>query len=317
MPRAYEQISRYEREVIAQMRKEAAGWTVIGRRLGRAPSTIYREYHRNRSEEGYLPHRADEEAAARRRVARRPRRIVGPVGRWVTEGLRRYWSPDQIQGRGVKEGQAPLSFMTIYRYLERPEGMRYRRYLRGPSPQRRQNRTVRERIHDRVMIDQRPPEAEGRTQVGHWEGDTVRGPMKSSACVMSLVERTSQFLVARRLAERSAEQLNDSARQAMKGLPFKTLTVDNGMEFASHKKLEELTGASIYFAHEKSPWERGLNEQVNGLIRQFFPKGTDFSKVSPAQLRRVVTLLNQRPRKSLGYKTPNEVMRSQIFALVK
>ena len=103
----------------------------------------------------------------------------------------------------------------------------------------------------------------------------------------------------------------------MKGLPFRTLTVDNGMEFASHKKLEELTGASIYFAHEKSPWERGLNEQVNGLIRQFFPKGTDFSKVSPAQLRRVVTLLNQRPRKSLGYKTPNEVMRSQIFALVK
>lgn len=316
MPRAYEQISRYEREVIAQMLKESAGWTMIGRRLERAPSTIYREYYRNRSPEGYLPHRADEEAAARRKVARRPQRIVGVVRGWVRRGLTRYWSPDQIQGRGVVEGQAPLSFMTIYRYLGRPEGMRYRRYLRGPSPQRRQNRKIKERIHNRVMIDQRPAEVEERVQMGHWEGDTVRGPMKSSACLMSLVERTSQFLVARRLSAHCGEQLNRSAQRAMKGLPFRTLTVDNGMEFASHKKLEELTGASIYFAHEKSPWERGLNEQVNGLIRQFFPKGTDFSKVNPAQLRRAVTLLNQRPRKLLGYKTPNEVMASYRFALV-
>lgn len=317
MPRTYEQVNGYEREVIAQMLKEGAGWTSIGMRLGRAPSTIYREYYRNRSAEGYRPREADQKAAERRRVARRPRRIVGQVRRWVTDGLRRYWSPDQIEGRGAEEGRASLSAMTIYRHLESPEGMRYRQYLRGPDKRRRHNRKVMERIHDRVMIDQRPSEIEERKQVGHWEGDTVRGPMKTSACVMSLVERSSQFLVARRLAERSAEQLNGSARRAMKHHPFKTLTVDNGMEFASHKKLEELTGVSVYFAHEKSPWERGLNEQVNGLLRQFFPKGTDFSKVSPAQLRRAVTLLNQRPRKSLGYKTPNEVMRSQSFALVK
>ena len=134
---------------------------------------------------------------------------------------------------------------------------------------------------------------------------------------MTLVERVSQYLVARRLQNRQAAEYNKVAARAMRGYEFKTLTVDNGMEFASHHKLKEATGVSIYFAHEKSPWERGLNEQVNGLLRQFFPKGTDFSRVSPAQLRRAVDLINNRPRKTLGYKTPNEVMQGRSFALVK
>jgi len=317
MPRTYEHINGYEREVIAQMLKEQSGWAAIGRHLGRSASTIYREYHRNRDKEGYRPRWADSQAAARRRVARRPRLIVGAVRRRVRRSLRRYWSPDQIEGRGRLDGQEPLGFMTIYRYLESPDGIGYRKYLRGPSKRRRHNRKTRERIHNRVMIDQRPKEVDARKQPGHWEGDTVRGPMKSATCLMTLVDRTSQFLVSRLLAERTGEALNRSAHRAMKHLPFETLTVDNGMEFASHKKLEELAGVSVYFAHEKSPWERGLNEQVNGLLRQFFPKGTDFSKVSPAQLRRAVTLLNERPRKSLGYRTPSEVMRSSGFALVK
>jgi IS30 family transposase len=317
MPRTYEHVNGYEREVIAQMLREDSGWSVIGRRLGRAPSTIYREYRRNRTADGYMPRGADRVAMARRRVARRPRRMVGAVRHWVTRGLKGYWSPEQIEGRGAREGRSSLSLMTIYRYLESPHGMRYRKYLRGPGKRRRHNRKFRERIHDRVMIDQRPKQVEARKQVGHWEGDTVRGPMKSSACLMSLVERKSQFLVSRLLAERNGETLNSSAHRAVKHLPFETLTVDNGMEFASHKKLEQLTGASIYFAHEKCPWERGLNEQVNGLLRQFFPKGTDFSRVSPAQLRRAVRLINERPRKSLGYRTPKEVMAKHGFALVK
>lgn len=317
MPRTYEHVNGYEREVIAQMLKEEAGWSAIGRRLGRAPSTIYREYWRNRADDGYRPRRAEREALARRRLARRPRRMRGPLRRWVLAGLKRYWSPDQIEGRGALEGRSALSLMTVYRYLESPEGMVYRKYLRGPGRRRRHNKKVRERIHDRVMIDQRPKKVETRKQIGHWEGDTVRGPMKSSACLMSLVERKSQFLVSRLLAERNGETLNSSAHRAVKHLPFETLTVDNGMEFASHKELERLTGASIYFAHEKCPWERGLNEQVNGLLRQFFPKGTDFSRVSPAQLRRAVRFINERPRKSLSYQTPKEVMAKHGFALVK
>lgn len=317
MPRTYEQISGYEREVIAQMLKEHAGWTAIGSRLGRSPSTIYREYQRNRTADGYMPRRAHNKAWARRRVARRPRRIRGTVRDWVTRGLRRYWSPEQIEGRGALEGHLSLSLMTIYRYLERPEGTKYRRYLRGPSKRRRRNRQVRERIHDRVMIDQRPEAVERREQIGHWEGDTVRGPIKSPFCAMTLVERKSQYLVARLLKERSGRALNTAARGAIKGLPFKTLTVDNGMEFASHKHLEECTGASIYFAHEKCPWQRGLNEQVNGLLRQFCPRGTDFREVSAAQLRRAVRFINERPRKSLGYRTPKEVMATHRFALVK
>jgi len=161
------------------------------------------------------------------------------------------------------------------------------------------------------MIDQRPAEVEKRERLGDVEGDTVRGPMKSSACILTLVDRSSQYLMARLLADRSAKTLNRAVQLVTKSCLIRTLTVDNGMEFAGHKELAERTGVDVYFAHEKCPWERGLNEQVNGLLRQFFPKGTDFSKVAPAQVRRAAHYINGRPRKTLGYKTPNEVKQSQ------
>jgi IS30 family transposase len=314
MPRTYEHINRYEREVIAQMLNEDASWISIGKKLGRSASTAWREYRRNREPDGrYFPGLAHGKGLDRRLIARRPCLVAGRMKTWIIRGLKQYWSPDQLHGRGTRDGRKVVSGMTIYRFIHRPEGQGYRSYLRGPSAQTRQRRVIHERIHERVMIDDRPREVEQRRRVGHWEADTVRGPMKTKACVMSVVERVSHFLVVRLLKERTADHLNHAMAASMKPWPLKTVTVDNGMEFASHKKLEERTGVTVYFAHEKSPWERGLNEQVNGLLRQFFPKGTDFGMVSSAQLRRAESLLNNRPRKSLGYQTPKEVMQRLIL----
>ncbi len=316
MPRTYEQINGYEREVIALMLKKGSNCSEIARELKRASSTIGREIQRNGLPDAYASRRANQRAQLRLKTPRRPRKIVGPVARRVSKGLKEYWSPEQIEGRGTKEGKEIPCAMTIYRYLETSEGTGFQNYLRGPGKARRRNRKVRERIHNRVMIDQRPPEVDAKQESGHWEGDTVRGPMKTSHCVVTMVERCSQYLVARLLGDRSAFELNKRAAGPMRAYQMKSLTVDNGMEFASHEKLQKRTGTMIYFAHPKSPWERGLNEQVNGLLRQFFPKGTDFSQVTPAQLRWAVEKLNNRPRKSLDYQTPNEVFNGFTFALV-
>ncbi len=314
MPRTYEQINQYEREVIAQMLMERATWLAIGRRLNRSASSVWREYHRNRDPDGrYFAGAAHRRSLERRKIIRRPRVVIGQLKSWIINRLKRYWSPEQLHGRGILEGLEVASTMTIYRFLNQPEGHEYRKYLRGPGKELRMKRSIHERIHERVMIDDRPREVLLRRQAGHWEADTVRGPMKTKACIMSVVERVSHYLVARRLKERQANHLNQAMKSSLHQLPFKTVTVDNGMEFASHKKLQEQTGVAVYFAHEKCPWERGLNEQINGLLRQFFPKGTDFGMVSAAQLRRAVSFINNRPRKSLGYQTPYEEMQRLLL----
>lgn len=314
MPRAYEHSNRYEREVIAQMLKEGGSWVAIAERLGRSASSVWREVYRNRdSDSVYRSGSAHRRSLKRRMIIRRKRLIVDDLFDAITKKLKAYWSPEQVEGRARLEGTPSASAMTIYRFLDRKEGQSFKRYLRGPDQQTRQKRSTHKRIHDRVMIDDRPSVVADKCEPGHWEGDTIQGPKKSKSCVMSMVERTSHYLVARLLRERNAENLNRATAKALAGLSFKTVTVDNGMEFAGHKKLEQLTGASVYFAHEKKPWQRGLNEQINGLLRQFFPKGTDFRNVSPAQLRRAESLINNRPRKKLGYQTPREVAKDLVL----
>ena len=310
MPRTYEHLNQYDREIIAQMLREHSTWLEMGRRLNRSASSIWREYHRNREADGrYAAASAHRKSMDRRRIVRRCPVVVGEMKTWIKSRLKKYWSPEQINGRGSLEGREVASIMSFYRFLDHHEGQHYRKYLRCADPERRMRKRVHERIHERVMIDDRPREVWLRRQVGHWEADTVRGPMKTKPCIMSVVERATHYLVARLLKERQANHLNRAMKSSFRQLPFKTVTVDNGMEFASHKKLQQQTGVAVYFAHEKCPWERGLNEQVNGLLRQFFPKGTDMGTVSAAQLRRAVSYLNHRPRKSLGYQTPSEAMK--------
>lgn len=317
----YEHISREEREKIALGIRLGWSYRRLGKETGRCGSTIWREVKRNSQENGFYGSGcAHKEALRRRRKARRERKLsYRPLREWVERSLRRNWSPDQISGRqGLEEeGQEKfqISDNTIYRYINLDRA-RYQKYLRGPEPSRQIRKKKHKRIHSRRMIDERPQEVEARNRAGDWESDTVRGPMKSDSCVMTHVDRKTYYLVAGLLKERSAKALNKATVAAMKDMPLHTLTVDNGMEFASFKKLEKQIKATVYFAHKKCPWERARNEHTNRLLRQYFPRGTNFDEVSTDQLARAVESLNDRPRKALGYKTPREVMQELSVALV-
>ncbi|NKB25922.1 MAG: IS30 family transposase [Kiritimatiellae bacterium] len=278
MPRTYEHLNRYEREVIAQMLKEKYSLSQIGRHLGRSPSTIWREFRRNRVRGRYYLRHADGLAQSRLQLARKPQKVMGASKEQMETLLAKYRSPEQIEGRRKLEGDPPISRMTIYRYLYSPRGAGYQKYLRGPGKKKRATRKSHSRIHNQTMIDQRPEEGESRKVAGHWEGDTIQGQTRKEA--------------------------------------FKTVTVDNGMEFASHAKLQKKIATPIFFAEGRNPWQRGTNENTNGLLRQFFPKKTDFAAHSSAQLSWAVELLNNRPRKCLEYRTPKETMDSFGFALV-
>ncbi len=314
MPHSYEHINRTERERIAIMISGGSSDESIATALGRHRTTIWRERRRNSTSGRYFPGLAHANAERLRHMARRPRKLrTGPAVAAVKAGLRAAWSPDQISGRGRYENREVPSRMTIYRWIY--EDQTHMKYLRGPDRASRQRRQKHQRIHDRVMIDDRPRVVSERMRVGDWESDTVRGPMKSKACVATHVDRKSRYLVAGLLEERTGKQMNVQAIRDLRGLPVHTLTVDNGMEFGSFKKLESALKAEVYFAHEKCPWERALNENTNGLLRWFFPKGIDFAEVSPAQLRRAVGLLNNRPRRVLGYRTPKEVMDECLLQL--
>ena len=307
MPYPYEHLSRAEREQIAMRRRQGASRRRVGRELGRSASTIGREIRRNRGKDGsYLAGRADERAQERRHRPRRGRKLADEGLREQVEGeLKRYWSPEQISGRHRVMGWARVSRTTIYRHMEKNRA-EYRPYLRGPTRPAEPGRY--QRIRGQHLIDERPPEVERRERVGDWESDTVRGPMATEACLVTHVERKTRYLVTRRMEQRHARELNRLTVEALSGLPVHTLTVDHGMEFGCFGELQAALDAKVFFAHKKCPWERGLNENTNGLLRQFFPRGTDFSLLSPADVRRAEEQLNNRPRKCLDYRTPKEAM---------
>jgi len=308
MPLRYEQLNQMEREFIAINLRMGLSKRKVSRFLCRAASTISREVHRNRVQGIYHSRIAHELASKRRQIPRR-RRLFDHPGRraWVDRLLRGYWSPEQIAGRITDIG----SKMSIYRMIH-SDPSRWRAYLRGPDKKRRRY----ERIRNPKSIDQRPAVVDQKVRIGDWEADTVRSPMSSSACVMTLVDRRSGYLIARLLPDRSADSLNRAAIESLQDCPVHTITTDNGMEFAKFSEIEQAVNTRVYFAHKHCPGERGLNENTNGLLRQFFPKGTDFSTVSPSQLRRAVALLNSRPRKTRAFQTPEEIMSAGGVALV-
>jgi IS30 family transposase len=240
---------------------------------------------------------------------------------YVLAGLRRRWSPEQIVIRLRQEYPADVtmrvSHETIYRYLYvLPRGALQRELLRCLRTRRRYRRRrgatyTRRQLVEPVLIDHRPAEAADRTIPGHWEGDLLLGAARCSAAVGTLVERTTRFTVLVPVPHRHAPEAVCAAfARRMRRIPTplrKTLTTDQGFEFAAHRALATQAAVHVYFCHPHSPWERGTNENTNGLLRQFFPKGCDFTRVSARQLRHVQDLLNERPRKALGGRTPKEV----------
>ena len=306
-----------ERERIMKMVAQGYGQSEIAERLNRHKGTISRELSRNvSSTHDYKPHLAQRYYEKRRRLSKEPTRLEQDrwLSRYMQTKLKQYWSPEQVSGRVAKDHDITISPVTIYSwiYRNRTEGGEFYRYLRQSHRRRRKRRTGEDRrgqMPDRRMIDERPQVVNERRRIGDWESDTIEG-RKGSGLIATHVDRKARYTIAVKVADKSAETVTMATLKAMKTLPsekIKTMTFDNGKEFAGFKQLEQGLKMRSYFAQPYHSWERGTNENTNGLLRQFFPKGMDFSTVVQLDVDKALKLLNNRPRKCLNYRTPTEV----------
>lgn len=310
----YHQITSEERYTIAALRREGFNLAQIGRHLGRHRSTISREVRRNaaRHDGGYRAHGAIERTSARRSRSRRNRRFSAGDLAQVEALLRKKWSPEQISGRLRRDRGLRISHETIYRHVwqNKFEGGDLYGCLRQATKLRRKRHNSydrRGRLSGKRHISERPASVEERRRTGHWEIDTVVGSGDKD-CVVTLVERKTGYAVIGKLADRSAGGV---ARRVTKLIRrhagrFRTITSDNGTEFHSYTKVENATSVLFYFATPYHSWERGTNENFNGLLRQYLPKRTSQAHLTQKGCDALASQLNQRPRKRLGYKTPEE-----------
>jgi IS30 family transposase len=307
----YTQLTYEQRYQICALVKAGQNQSQIARLVGCHKSTISRELLRNRGRKKYYAKLATKLAAERQRNSHRPR-IAAQTWRTVERYLRQKWSPEQIQGKLQKQQQPSVSHERIYQYVyaDKRSGGTLHSHLRSQKAQRKRARwyTRRGQIPNRTSIEQRPQIVAAKRRLGDWEGDTIIGARHQGA-ILSMTERKSKLIRLRKLCGKTARELRQESIKLL--LPLKarvhTITLDNGKEFCEHQAIATALQARIYFAHPYASWERGLNENSNGLIRQYFPKKYDFTRITNAELRRVEKQLNNRPRKSLGYRTPNEV----------
>lgn len=309
--RGYTQLIREQRYQIQALLNTAQTQTQIAAVIGVHPATISRELQRNRGQRGYRPQQAHGRAQARQVAKRQPR--LGPaIWQQVDTLLRQTWSPEQIHGRFQQEQGQTISHEWIYQHIyedKRAGGDLYRS-LRCQKKRRKRYGTYRRRgrIANQVSIDERPAVVTARERIGDWEGDTVIGKSHNGVLV-TVVERTSKYTVLEGVSHKTAAAVRQAVVRGLE--PYKdqvhTITYDNGLEFSEHAGMAKDLEAQIYFAHPYASWERGVNENTNGLIRQFFPKDQDLRGVTDEQLTTVMETLNHRPRKTLGYRTPHEV----------
>lgn len=302
----YQQITLDERSDISRLRGLGCSLAEIARRLGRHRSTIYRELARNRSLRGqYEWYHAHCRARTRRSHSRRNRRLSPAHWTIVIYWLRQGWSPEQIAGRWA----GWISRESIYQYLYRDRRAGGVLYLLLPQGRKtRRRRFGRQRLGGPrgTSITERPAIVDARTEVGHWELDTVLGP--SRACLVTAVERATGNTVIGKLEACTVDALVARVTQLLRDQPHpvRTITCDNGSEMAGYRYLEAALNCRVYFTQPYSAWQRGSIEHVNGLIRRVYPKGTDFTTISQWDCNRLARQLNQRPRKRLNYQTPEE-----------
>jgi IS30 family transposase len=319
--RSRRSLSLAEREEIS--RGIAAGRSLrsIALRLGRAPSTLSRELTRNGGRSGYRAHRADQAAWDRALRPKICKLAAHPaLARRVARQLRRLWAPQQIAGwlkrRYPGDENLRVSHETIYKTLfiqargalkkELLAHLRRKRVIRYPRGHTHKGRKQ-GRIIDAVSIRERPPEAEDRAVPGHWEGDLIIGANNSQ--IATLVERSTRYVMLVKVDRIDAETVMNSLIKQAHKLPrelYKSLTWDRGTEMRGHKRFTLDTEIKVFFCDPKSPWQRGTNENTNGLLRQYFPKGMDLSGIHQNKLNAVARQLNERPRKTLGYYSPAE-----------
>jgi len=311
----YTQLTRERRYQIYALKRAGQNQTEIAMLVGCHKSTISRELRRNCGAKGYRPYQANELAYDRQCAAYRAR-IAWQTWQQVERLLRQDWSPQQIAGRLKLEQQARVSHEWIYLYVyaDKRRGGTLHQHLRSQKKQRkRYNGYIRRgQIPNRLSIEKRPKIVADKRRFGDWEADTIVGARHKGG-LLSLVERKSKLTRLRKLATKSAAEMKDRSIALLAPLATRvhTITVDNGKEFCDHELIAAGLQARIYFAHPYASWERGLNENTNGLVRQYFPKKYHFAKLTDKDVQQVEDLLNNRPRKTLGYRTPNEVFFKQ------
>lgn len=308
---SYTQLTQDERYQIYELLHEGKTPAQIGRQLGRDRRTIERELARNTGQRGYRPHQAQQKAQERRVIPRRPRKLTGALRDHVEERLKADWSPEQIAGALKAQGAMTLSHERIYQHVleDKAGGGELHQHLRRASRKRRKRYGQHDRrgmIPNRRSIEERPREVERRERLGDWEVDSVLGRQESQA-IISLVERRSRYTLLFKVAARKAEAVAAGLVRALAPHPVRTLTSDNGREFARHEQVAEQLACEFFFAHPYRSCERGTNENTNGLVRQYVPKKCSLDRVDEERLRFVMERLNHRPRKCLGYRTPHEV----------
>jgi len=325
----YQHLTTEERESIWELRFEGNGPREIGRRIGRSASTISRELDRNSYQHNggpkiYRPSTADKKYAARRKRCRRRKlfedeELQKEVERLIAE---QDWSPEQVDKRLKLEGNRyQVSYTTIYRWLNdgrriwRPEARRFHRivlHLRCGGKRKHKKGEVERRGHRVIFhtLSERPDAANKRKEIGHWEADTVQGKI-NSGCVVTMVDRKSRFLLGGKAQRKFADDVTHSMVRMLLPIPpecVKSITPDRGTEFAAHAVVTELVHqVPFYFPHPHSPWERPTVENTNGLFRQYVPARSDLSRLTDSDVQTYVHLLNTRPRKCLGWRTPTEV----------
>ena len=315
----YTHLTQNERYQIAILSKAGHDKSDIAKVMNRHKSTIGREMKRNRGQRGYRPKQALEFSLARMRASENGSRIAAETWVVVDAKLAETWSPEQIAGHLKANKQPTVSHEAIYQriYADKRAGGTLHHALRCQKARRKRHsgRERRGTIPNQVSIDMRPAIVSERGRFGDWEADLVIGAGQKQALV-TLNERTSRYSLIAHVPFKTAQAVSDAMISLL--TPFAasvhTLTTDNGKEFAQHERIAKELGADFFFAHPYASWERGANENMNGLIRQFFPKNMAFDSITPDDIKIATNRLNHRPRKCLGFKTPHEVFMKQLHS---
>lgn len=317
----YKQLTYEQRCQIYALKKTGLSQNKISQQLQVSQSTISRELKRNTGKRGYRLKQAQNACNTRRFNAVKATKMTVELITLIDAKLHKKWSPEQISGWLREEQNRLISHETIYLYIwsDKKQGGSLFRNLRRHGrvyQSRSKAQAGRGFIKNRVSIDERPKVVDDRSRIGDWEIDLVIGKGHSGALV-TIVERKTSFTVSTRINDKSASTVTAATIALL--APFKeavlTITADNGKEFAYHEKMTEALEADVYFADPYSSWQRGLNENTNGLLRQYWPKITDFKKVSKSEVDDVIVRLNERPRKKLNYRTPAKLMADHMAAI--
>ena len=310
----YHQLTEYQRYQMYALKKAGHDQQSIAATVSVSPSTICRALRHNRGQRGYRPSQAHQHALARRRHKAKATKMTAAVIERIEADLCQQWSPEQIAGRLAVTDGLRLSTERIYQHIraDRQAGGTLYRHLRHRQKKRKKRygkADARGQIKDRVSMDQRPAIVEEKSRIGDWEIDLVMGGQGTGALV-SVVERRSRYTVLGKVPSKQAEHVAVAtiALLAPHREHTETITADNGKEFADHATISQALDAAVYFAHPYHAWERGLNENTNGLIRQYVPKGTALDTLSEAQIHHIKDRLNHRPRKGLAFQTPHEIL---------